>query len=126
MQGANGLVRSTGDGYWLFNDVLMSYTPTAPASKPRGWLALAIALPVVLGSLLLAGGVALAWCIRKRRSRWGLWHTASTALCVALAFLHSPSCRHSSGTHAASIPSQYVTVCCCHQLHVLQAAFTQS
>lgn len=69
LQGANGLVRSTGDGFWLYDDVLITYSPTAPASKPRGWLALAIALPVVLGLLLLAGGVALAWCIRRKRSR---------------------------------------------------------
>lgn len=70
LQGANGLVRSTGDGYWLYNDVLITYTPAAPEGRRRKWLALVVALPVVLGVLLLVGGVALAWWIRKKCSRW--------------------------------------------------------
>jgi hypothetical protein len=90
-QGAHGLVQSTGDGYWLFRDVLFSYTPTGKASSGRlqgSALALAIALPVVFGVLLLAGGAVLAWWWCKRlANRWG-----DTAAAACLAWMHYCRC----------------------------------
>lgn len=92
VQGAHGLVQSTGDGYWLFRDALLSYTPTVQASSGRlqsSALALAVALPVVFGVLLLAGGAVLAWWWCKRlASRWG---DTAAAACV-LARIYSRRC----------------------------------
>jgi hypothetical protein len=68
LQGANGLVRSTGDGYWLFDDVLFTYTGKSQATK-RGVPVLAVALPVVFGVLLLVGACVLAWLWTRKRAR---------------------------------------------------------
>jgi hypothetical protein len=67
LQGANGVIRSIGDGFWLFKDVLLTYKATESQARRRGVPVLAIALPVVCGVLLLVGGSVLAWwCMRKR------------------------------------------------------------
>lgn len=72
LQGKNGLVRPKGDGYWLFENVLFSYIPSSAPSRLQGSsLALAIALPVVFGVLLLVGGGVLAWWWRRKLGdRW--------------------------------------------------------
>jgi hypothetical protein len=67
LQGAKGVVRPTGDGFWQFKDVLLTYTATESKARRPGVPVLAIALPVVFGVLLLVGGSVLAWwCMRKR------------------------------------------------------------
>jgi hypothetical protein len=67
LQGANGVIRSTGDGFWLFKDVLLTYQPNQSTARRRAVPVLAVALPVVFGVLLLACGSVLAWwCMRKR------------------------------------------------------------
>lgn len=65
------MVSADGSAEWLWQDVLVTWSPAAAPSS--GGLAgpaltVAIALPVVFGVLLLAGGVGLAWwCRRKQR-----------------------------------------------------------
>lgn len=68
LQGAHGLVRSTGDGYWLFEDVLFTFTGESKAAK-RGVPVLAVALPVVFGVLVLVGMGVLAWLWTRKISR---------------------------------------------------------
>jgi hypothetical protein len=68
-QGRGGVVRPDGDAYWRWVDVLMSWSP-APSTGAGGLsgssLALAVALPVVFGMLLLLGCAAFVW----QRRRW--------------------------------------------------------
>lgn len=83
LQGANGVIRSTGDGFWLFEDVLFTYTATVPNATRRGAPVLAIALPVVFGVLLLVSDGVLAWWCTRKRDR-------CDAAAYALAHLRGP------------------------------------
>lgn len=63
-------MRADGTAQWLWQDVLVSWSSAAPSSSAglKGpALAVAIALPVVVGVLLLAGGISLAWWCRWKR-----------------------------------------------------------
>jgi hypothetical protein len=56
-QGPNGVVKAEGDGYWLWTDVLVTWSRAAPAVPKGGALAAAIAVPIVVVALLVAAGV---------------------------------------------------------------------
>lgn len=70
VQGTQGVVRAVGDAHWRWVDVLDTWSP-APSAGAGGLsgsaLALAVALPVMFGVLLLAGCGGLAWWLRRRR-----------------------------------------------------------
>lgn len=70
LQGTKGVVRAEGNAYWRWVDVLISWSPAVPTSTgglSGSALALAIALPVVFGVLLLAAcGVGAVWLRRRR------------------------------------------------------------
>jgi hypothetical protein len=55
-QGPHGVVKAVGDGYWLWEDVLVTWS-RAPAGAPKGGaLAAAIVVPIVVVALLAAAG----------------------------------------------------------------------
>jgi hypothetical protein len=76
LQGANGTVKAVGNGYWDYKNVSVTWSASEPNSSGSGGLSpsmrsLAIALPVVFGTLMI-GGVLGYFCWRKRRYRQGV------------------------------------------------------
>jgi hypothetical protein len=70
LQGTQGLVRAEGNGHWRWVDVLDTWSPatsTGVGGLSGPALALAVALPVVFGVLVLACCGGLAWWRRRRR-----------------------------------------------------------
>jgi uncharacterized iron-regulated membrane protein len=68
MQGKTGVVAATGNGYWSWVNVLVTWSPSAVNGPAGGAPVAAIVVPVILAALLVCAAVlgALWW----RRRRW--------------------------------------------------------
>ncbi|WIA08255.1 hypothetical protein OEZ85_007699 [Tetradesmus obliquus] len=65
-QGPHGVVKAVGDAYWLWEDVLVTWSKAAGGGAKGGALAAAIAVPVVVAALLAAAAIGFVLWRRRR------------------------------------------------------------
>lgn len=69
-QGAHGVVKASGSGYWMFLNVLVTWSPINQGPQGAALIA-AIVVPIVTGLLLIGGAVGF-W----RWHRWAFYQQA--------------------------------------------------
>ncbi len=68
--GANTSISSTGDGYWAYEGVMLSWSnKQAAGSSSGGRPILGIVLGTLLGGLCVLLVVGIVWFVRSRRGR---------------------------------------------------------
>lgn len=81
-QGPHGVVKAVGDAYWLWEDVLVTWSKAAGGGAKGGALAAAIAVPIVVVALLAAAAIGFVlW--RRCGVGLGVWgvHECGATYC---------------------------------------------